>query len=306
MNPDQFTISETMLDVGNGHSLYVQDWGNKKAKTTFIFLHGGPGGGCSDSHKLYFNPEKNRVIFFDQRGSGQSTPYGELKHNKTSDQIKDIDKIAKLLKLKEFVLVGGSWGSTLALAYALENQRKVKAMVLRGLFTGSKAEVDALESGAIPKEFFPEVWQALVDRTPKKYQYNPASYHVPRVLSDNPSIALASAYAMSELEGSLISLDERHKAPSIEEFDPNPIKIEISYTSRLCYMPDNYILKNAHKLKMPVWLIQGRYDFVCPPITAYKLSLSIPSSSLIWTLAGHSGSDRDNLVAIQSAVASFA
>lgn len=305
MNPDQFTISETMLDVGNGHSLYVQDWGNKKAKTTFIFLHGGPGSGCSDSHKLYFNPDKNRVIFFDQRGSGQSLPYGELKHNKTKDLIGDINQIAKRFKLKEFVLVGGSWGSTLAMAYGLAEPKKVKAMVLRGLFTGSKREIDFLEKGSV-KDFYPEVWQAFLNHTPKKYHSDPTSFHIPRLLGDNPQIIFTSAYAMSLLQLSVMSLDDRHSSYLIDEFDPVPTRIEVSYSSKLCHMPDNYILKNAHKLTMPTFLIQGRYDMICRPVIAYELHNKMPNSSLIWTLAGHSGRDRANFEATQTAIASFA
>lgn len=120
MNPDKYTSREFFLEVGDGHELYVQDWGNKAAETPIFFLHGGPGGGLKDGHKQMFDPEKQHVIFHDQRGCGKSLPHGSLEHNTTADLVNDIEKIAQKLKLDTFILTGGSWGSTLALAYALK------------------------------------------------------------------------------------------------------------------------------------------------------------------------------------------
>lgn len=304
MNSDSHTISEEMLEVDKGHSLYVQEWGSKTAKTTFIFLHGGPGSGCHDGYKEYFNPQKNRVIFFDQRGAGKSTPSGLLSGNTTNDLINDINTIATKYQLENFVLVGGSWGSTLALAYALKWPTKVIALILRGIFTGSQSEIDVIDKGHF-KAFFPDVWQNLLDKTPPQQHDDPVAYHVLRALSDDPTAIRSSAYAMSELEGSLARLDDRVVPEDIETFSPESTRIELWYTSQRCFMPNNYILNNASKLTMPVWLIQGRYDAICPPITAYALSKSLPNNKLIWTLAGHSGNDRANFEATKIAIASF-
>jgi proline iminopeptidase len=304
MNSDTYTISETIINTDDGHSLYVQDWGNKKAATTFVFLHGGPGSGCDDGHKSFFNPHKNRVIFFDQRGTGKSTPYGSLESNTTADLIGDISQITTALDVKQFVIVGGSWGSTLALAYTLKEPSKVLGLVLRGIYTGSLDENNALEKGHF-RQFFPDVWQRFLDKTPTNHHKDPAAYHVERILGSDEDAIKESAYAMNELEVSVVKLDDRMSTEDILEFDPIPTKIEIHYTKNLCFMPDKYLLDNAYKIKTRTFLIQGRYDAVCPPITAYELHKKMPNSQLIWTLAGHSGSDRANYEATKTAIASF-
>lgn len=299
MNPDAYTINEKMMTVSGGHKLYVQTWGNPTAKTTFVFLHGGPGSGCKDRHKALFNPRKDKVVFFDQRGSGKSLPYGSLENNNTQALVDDIDLISDRLGLEKFVFVGGSWGSTLALTYGIHHPKKVTAMVLRGLFTGSQTEIDFLDKGHF-KSFYPEAWEAFLARTPKSHQQNPSAYHAQKALGKDKKAAKESAYAYSELESSLISLDDRHIAKDYQKFDPVGSKIEIHYLSNGCFIKDGYILKNAHQLTMPIWLVQGRYDAICPPTTAHQLSKAIPNSTLIWTIAGHSGDDRANLDTVKS------
>lgn len=304
MTPDKYTISEKMVTVGDGHSLYVHEWGTADATTVFLFLHGGPGSGCNDKHKQFFNPSTNRVIFFDQRGAGLSTPRGSLRNNTTTDQISDINTICTKYSLTNLVIVGGSWGSTLALAYTLDSPKRVRGLVLRGLFTGSKSEIDTVNNGRF-KDFFPDVWEKFLNRTPIAHRSDPSRFHISQALGNDKTKALESAFAMSELEASIAKLDDRHSEMNIEDFDPAATQIELSYINKLCYMPDNYILENAHKIQTPTWLIQGRYDAVCPPITAYKLSQRMPNSNLIWTNAGHSGSDRENYNATKAVIASF-
>lgn len=292
MTPDEYTIQEMFVEVGDGHTLYVHDWGNKTAKIPIIFLHGGPGGGVKDRYKATFDPTQQRVIFFDQRGSGKSLPHGSLEHNTTTDMVEDIEKIAKHLKLKQFILTGGSWGSCLALAYGLAYPERVKAMVLRGIFTGSQAEIDYLDKGHFATHF-PDVWDRYLDATPASHRDNPGAYHAKRMLGDDPQAALESAYAYGNVEGSLLSLDDRYTAPSKVDYDPTLSRLEMHYMANRCFLPDRFIMNNAHKLRMPIWLIQGRYDFVCPPVTAYELNEKLPNSQLIWTTAGHSN-DRPN------------
>lgn len=293
MTPDTYTLEETMIAVSDTHNLYAQSWGNKNAHTTYIFLHGGPGSGCSNGHKTYFDPKTQHVIFFDQRGCGRSTPYGSLEDNTTADLVGDVSVIADYFGVQEFVFVGGSWGSCLALAYAIENPKRVNAMVLRGIFTGSQTEIDFLDQGGF-RDFFPDVWQKFVAATPKDYRDNPAVYHRPRVLGDDPQAMAESSLAYAELEGALISLDDRFTPLDKENFDPMSTRIEVYYMENRCFMEDNFIFDNASKLTMPIWLIQGRYDAVCAPATAHKLHGILPNSKLIWTIAGHSGSDRGN------------
>jgi len=286
MNEDQYVISEKMLDVGDGHTLYIQEWGNPDAPNPVIFLHGGPGSQVKDKHKGAFDPKTQRVIFFDQRGCGKSTPYGSLDNNTTDKLIADITKIADIFSAKTFVLHGSSWGSTLALAYALAHPERVSALVIGGVFTGSKAEADWIDKGQF-KTFFPDVWQAYIDRTPAEHHANPSKYHFDKVVNGTPKEQKLSGYAYDCLEGGVIQLNDRFEAEAFEEYDPAGIRLEMHYLSNGCFLPDRYIFNNADKLTKPVHIVQGRYDMVCPPHTAYELHAKLPNSKLYWTLSGH-------------------
>jgi proline iminopeptidase len=286
MTPDEFTIQETFVEVGDGHTLYVHEWGSSKAKLPVLFVHGGPGGGCKDRHKQGFDPKLQRVIFFDQRGSGKSVPYGSLEHNTTKELVEDIEKIAKHLKLEQFVFSGSSWGVCLALAYALKYPKRIRAMVLAGIFTGSQAEIDWLDKGGF-RDFFPEVWQRYLDATPKAHHADPSAYHYKCALGKDEQGAKQSAYAHNNLEGGIMSLDDRFTPENFDDFDSTSTRIEMHYLGNRCFLPDRHLLDNAHKLTMPVWLVQGRYDFDCPPKTAYELHQKLPNSQLVWTVSNH-------------------
>ncbi len=290
MTPDEYTNQELMLDVGDGHTLYVHDWGNKKATQPIVFLHGGPGGGCSDRHKQRFDPTIHRVIFHDQRGSGRSTPYGELAHNTTENLVEDIEKIAQKLKLTSFVLTGGSWGSCLALAYAIKHPKRVSKLILTGIFAGTQTEIDWVDKGYF-ELFFPDVQQRFVEATPKTYQKDPMSYHAKHLFGKDPAKVTASAQAINNLQSAIMSLDDRHSPVGGDDYDPVPTQLETHYMQNACFLPDNYIMKHVSKITVPTWIVQGRYDMVCPPATAYELHQRIKGSRLIWTMAGH-GNDR--------------
>lgn len=292
MTPDNHTISERNLDVGSGHSLYIQEWGNKTGPA-ILYLHGGPGSGCRDSAKMLFNPDKHRVIFFDQRGCGKSTPYGSLADNNTDTLIEDINRIASEFGITEFSITGGSWGSCLALAYAIKNPERVRRMIIRGIFTGRASEIDFLDKGGVAG-FFPDVWEEFLRSVPEEHRDSPREFHMPNILGDDPAKAKQSAYAYSKLEGSVAMLDDRSAPESFDTFDPIPTTIESQYLVNRCFLEENYIFNNAHQLTMPVHFVQGRYDAVCPPSTAYELYKKLPDATLSWTLAGHSGSDRAN------------
>jgi proline iminopeptidase len=293
MNPDYYTLQELMLDVGDGHEIYIQDWGNKHAKTPVLFLHGGPGSGLSDSHKRHFNPLKHRVIFFDQRGSGKSTPYGDLEHNATQDLVKDIEKIADKLELNTFIISAASWGACLGLVYAIEHPERVSAMVLRGIFTGTKTELDWVKEGRY-RQFFPEVWAHVLENTPKEHRQRAGDYHFERILGDDKNAAAVSAITLQNAVGAIYALDDRFWPLSLrDEYDPNSMRIEAHYTVNNCFLPDNYIMEHAPSLQMPVYLIHGRYDMICPPITAWALDQKLPNSKLFWTMANHAN-DRSN------------
>lgn len=303
MTPDEFTILETFLDVGDGHQLYVQDWGNPHATTPIIYLHGGPGRGSKNRHRSRFNPYEQRVIFFDQRGCGRSLPYGSLENNTTDKLIDDIEKIASHLKIDNFSLTGNSWGTCLALAYALKYPHRVKTMALQGIFTGSQAEMDYMDEGGF-RTFFPDSWENYVNQTPESHRAHPTKYHFSRILGNDPLAARESAYIYENLEASLVSLDDRFTPGNPDEFDPNGIRIEAHYMSNGCFMDDRYILDNVHNLNMPIWLVQGRYDVICPPQTAYGVHKKALNSTLIWTVAGHAN-DRSSYDVMRTILATW-
>lgn len=293
MTPDNYTIEEFYLDVGNGHQIYVQDWGNKDAKTPIFFLHGGPGSGCNDGYKQNFDPKQQRVIFHDQRGSGKSIFTDLLAGNTTDSLVEDISKIAERLQIARFIFVGGSWGSCLALRYGIAHPEKVAGMVVRGIFTGAQDEIDWLEDGG-SKHFYPEIWERYLASVPENYRQNPSVYHFKMVAEGSPEEQKRSAYAHGSLEHALISLDDRFTPGDYETFNPNSALIEMHFLRNGCFMTDNLIFESAEKLVMPIWLVQGRYDMVCAPSVAYRLHKVLPNSQLAWTIAGHSGSNRSN------------
>jgi proline iminopeptidase len=286
MTPDNHTNQELMLDVGDGHTLYVHDWGKADASQVIFFLHGGPGGGCSDSHKHRFDPVRQRVIFHDQRGSGRSTPRGTLEHNTTAELVSDITKIAGKLDIEQFIITGISWGATLGLAYAIDQPQRVSALVLNGVFTGAQPDIDWINKGEF-RTFYPEVWERYSYTVPQKHQSDPSAYHFRRVFGDDAEAAKQSAYAYSCLEGAVLRLDDRFQPYDYDTFDPAETKVEMHYLANGCFLPDRHIYDNVAKLTMPIWLVQGRFDMVCPPSAAYELHRLLPRSELIWTVGGH-------------------
>jgi proline iminopeptidase len=275
LSKDGNTIAECRIKTADGHhKLYVQEWGNPGG-VPILFLHGGPGGGCDDGHKNYFDPKRHRVIFLDQRGSGNSQPYGSLKNNETKYLVEDIELVRKKLSIPSWHVEGASWGSTLALCYAIKHPDKIKSLVILGVFLGTQAEIDWLEKG-LYKNFYPEIYEQTRS---KKLRY------------DNKSDQLAYLKMFSPLLG----IDDRPKnLPPEDELDLESIKIELYYLNNNCFLPDNYILKNAGKITASATIIQGRYDMVCPPVSAYKLSRKLPDCKLHTTITGHLPSDRES------------
>ena len=285
MQEDEYTISQEMIKVDETHTLYSQLWGNKDSKP-IIVVNGGPGGASKDRYKGLYNPKNHLVLFFDQRGAGQSLPYGELKNNTTQQLADDITKLADHYGFDKFALLGGSWGSCLSLVYAIQNPDRVDELFLDGIFTGTKQEIDYVEYGGF-KTHYPDNWQEYQNSVPEEFRSDPARYHHPRILEGSNEESKESAFAHSALESNLLSLDNLGSGDDFEVFDLVPDKILTQYMVNNCFLEDGYILSNANKIKARVNLIQGRYDMVCPPITAFELNEALPDSQLIWTVAGH-------------------
>jgi len=285
------------LTVGDGHSLYYECWGNKSGKPV-LFLHGGPGTGFFEKDKRFFNPKVWNVIFFDQRGSGKSTPFGSIKNNTTQDLVEDVNRLLSFLKIEKIFLFGGSWGSSLALIYATQNLKKVTGMLLRGIWLCDKKSIEHYANGGI-KDHFPEVWERFEGMVPKNRRQNLVKFYFDQMISGDPKIREKYAYEYGIYEDSIVHLNydpqkiERtlKKAKYYHSLSP----LEAHYILNNCFIPEGYILNNASQLsKLPLSIIHGRYDFVCEPISAYVLHKKIKGSKLFFTTAGHSAGDPEN------------
>ncbi|OIO81492.1 prolyl aminopeptidase [Candidatus Pacearchaeota archaeon CG1_02_32_132] len=289
------TYKKAYLKVENGHELYYELSGNPKGKPV-IFLHGGPGGGFSERDKRFFNPKFN-MIHLDQRGSGKSKPLASLKNNTTPELVKDIKELLNFLKIKKVFLFGGSWGSTLALAYAIKYPETVAGMVLRGIYIPSKEENEYFTYEA--KDNFPEQWKELASLVPeeiiKKKQIE--KYYYKKIISAEKDIRekYVKAWARYEFSISKLNYSEKKvqrvmKEVKVEAFSA----IELHYLTNNCFMPKDYIMNNLHRIShIPTSIIHGRYDCVCRPLSAYKLHKKLHNSKLFFTIAGHSASEEE-------------
>lgn len=283
------------LKVSDGHKLYYELCGNPKGKPVLV-LHGGPGQGINSKMRRFFNPKIYKIILFDQRGSGKSKPFSSIKENTTQKLVQDINELLQELKIKKVFLFGGSWGSTLALVYGIKNPKKVVGMLLRGIFLSTKENIDFLYKGKI-KNHFPELWERFIKLVPKKYQKDSVSYYLKKMNSKNLKTKRKYIYEWNYYEGSLLKI--KYNKKEIEKKMKKKFKdkslsiIEAHYMKNNCFLPNNYILKNTEKLsKIPISIIHGRYDMVCPFINAYNLHKKLKNSTLhTIDLAGHTSSE---------------
>jgi len=287
MNRDEFTNQEAMINVGDGHELWAMDWGFKGAKTPIIYLHGGPGSCAKEWKKQLFNPRVHRVIFFDQRGCGKSTPYGSRENNTTQKLAEDITKIAEHFGIEKFILHGYSWGSCLGLYYAIEHPERLEALVIGGVFSGSRAEI--YEMFDMGKIFYPDLWDKVLADTPAGSRDDPIAYHLDKSLNGSAEEQKKSTYVMDYLESGLAKLDDRDTPDAYEEYGPASVQIEMSYMATNCFMPEDYLLENVSKISVPTYIVQGRYDLVCTPDFAYNISKLIPDCKLYFTISNHFG-----------------
>jgi proline iminopeptidase len=276
------------------HEIFYQTGGNPKGKPV-LYLHGGPGGGCSPHDFRYFNPHKFNIVLHDQRGAGKSKPYAEIRENTTENLVEDIEKLRKHLQLGRVILFGGSWGSTLALAYAEKYPQNVSGIVLRGVFTATRSEIDHYYHGGTAK-FFPEVYQELAASLdhPEKKDF-PAQL-LAKLTSTDPAIRDRYARAWLRYEGKiafLLKVEEKVEA-FLREYNPYAVALlENYYMANGCFLEEGQLLKNAGTLAdIPVVIVNGRYDMICPPNVAYDLHRLLSKSTLVIVPdAGHSASE---------------
>src|SRR3990167_1564683 len=289
MNRDEFTIAEHHFKTTDGlHTLYVHEWGNPHGKP-ILYVHGYPGDGCKEKNKLFFDPKKFRVIFLDQRGAGKSVPSGSIDNNTMQYLLEDIEMVRTKLKIDKWAITGESWGSTLSLCYAIKHPDRVSRLIIGAIWLGTDSEFDWLFGGGW-RDFFPDLWEQLLQNTPKRYHQNPGQYHLNNVFDPKSKTSNKSLFELSNVEFSLVHMDEKKVPLNIDEFDVNGMKVEMHYLKNSCFIDNDHIIANADKLTMPINIIQGRYDMVCTPKNAYKLHQSLPNSTLTWTLDGHASS----------------
>jgi proline iminopeptidase len=294
------------LQVSGIHNIFYQLGGNPNGKPV-MFLHGGPGGGCTPDNFRYFNPEKFHIVLHDQRGCGQSTPYGELKENNTRQLVEDVEKLRKHLNLGPVILFGGSWGTTLALAYGETYPQNVKGMILRGIFTASKREIDHYYHGGTAL-FFPEAYEKLTALVEHPGQQDLPAQLLEKLQSEDPAVREKYARAWARYESKVAFLEVPDQAIEffLKKWNPYAFALlESHYMANNCFLQESQLLQNIDKLQdIPIILINGRYDVICPPITAYRLHHKLPQSKLIIVeKAGHSsiepGIQRELILAVK-------
>ncbi len=278
------------LPVGDGHVIYWEQVGNPRGKPV-LFLHGGPGAGAGAVHRRFFDPAIWRVLIFDQRGAGRSTPLGGLVANTTPDLVADIEALRVFHNVERFILFGGSWGSTLALAYGQAHPERVAGMVLRGIFLGRPSEVDWFLHGIA--QFFPDAHAALLNFLPQAERGNLLGNYLKRLCDPNPDVHIPAARAWSVYEGSCSTLLPSFETVAAFAHDRTAIglaRIEAHYFAHRLFLPEGGLLAHMHRLnRVPAEIVQGRYDMICPPQTAFELAAAWPGARLTMVPdAGHS------------------
>jgi proline iminopeptidase len=283
------------LKVSEIHEIYYELCGNRDGKAVFV-LHGGPGGSCSPYMRRFCDPQKFLIVLHDQRGAGQSKPHAELRENTTQHLVEDIERLRQHLQLDEIILFGGSWGTTLALAYAEAYPEYVSGMVLRGVFTATKEEIDHFyHDGA--NRCFPDAYDKLISALP-----DPERRPLPQYLldliqngSEEDRARCSKAWAKYEIKMAVLEISDDWIDDHLEKNDPYVFALfENYYMANDCFLEEGQLLQNTDKIKdIQTFIVNGRYDLICPSITAYKLHKKLNNSTLVIAEgAGHWMGDR--------------
>jgi proline iminopeptidase len=297
------------LAVEAPHELYLEQCGNPQGLPV-LFLHGGPGAGCIAYHRRFFDPAVYRIILFDQRGAGKSRPHAELQGNTTPALVSDIEALRRHLGIEQWLVFGGSWGSTLGLVYAEAYPERVSGLILRGIFLCRPQDIHWFyQQGA--SRLFPEQWEYYLAPVAEAERHDMVSAYYRLLTSDDATIRLEAARAWSLWEGRTISLlpcAETELAFAEAQFALAMARIECHYFIHNSFLEPNQILNNAHRLaNIPGIIIHGRYDVVCPVDNAYSLSTVWPRAELqVIADAGHAASEPGIVDALVSATRDFA
>jgi proline iminopeptidase len=276
------------------HTLRVEECGNP-AGLPVVFLHGGPGAGLANYHRRFFDPARYRIVLFDQRGAGQSTPFADLTDNTTWHLVADIETIREQLGIERWVVFGGSWGSTLSLAYAQAHPERVLGLVLRGIFLSRPQEIRWFYEEGGASWIRPEKWQRYAAAIPPEERGEMMEAYWRRLTSDDEAVRLAAAQAWGAWEGGSITLEE---SPATEAAFGKPeialslARIEAHYFRHLCWLEPDQLLRDVAKIRhIPATIVHGRYDIICPPRSAVDLHNAWPEADFHIVLAGHAASE---------------
>jgi len=308
--PPRQPYNEGELKVSDLHTIHFEESGNPEGKP-IVLLHGGPGGGCPPFYRQYFDPEKWRLVMFDQRGCGQSKPHAELQENTTWDLVNDIEKLREYLNIHQWVVFGGSWGSTLSLAYSQTHPDRCKGLILRGIFMLRQKEIRWFyQEGA--SYIFPDAWEEYVKPIPINERDNLLTAYYQRLTSPDAQIRLEAARAWSIWEGSTSrlfpDLDLKQRF-GIDAFAEAFARIECHYFINKGFIdPEDKLLLNIDRIrKIPAVIVQGRYDVVCPMMSAWELHRAWPEAEFIVVAdAGHSMSEPGIRTCLMEATDKFA
>ena len=279
-----------MLPLDEVNTMYFEQSGNPNG-VPVLFLHGGPGAGASASHRQFFDPTFYRIIIFDQRGAGRSTPLGELRDNTTPHLIADIETLRQHMGIDRWIVFGGSWGSTLALAYAEHHPARTTALVLRGIFLCRQSEIDWFLYGI--KNLFPEAWHQFANHLPAHQRGNILDAYYDILTNPDPALHMPAARVWSIYEGSCSTLLPNPAV--VANFGSDRVALGLSrteahYFRHHMFLGDNFLLNNIGKIRhIPTTIVQGRYDAVCPIVSADDLARAFPEAEYhIIADAGHS------------------
>jgi proline iminopeptidase len=294
------------LPVSNNHRVYYEQCGNPGGKPV-LFLHGGPGSGCNPNQRRFFDPAHYRIVLLDQRGCGRSTPLGATAANTTDDLTGDIDQLRAHLSIARWLVFGGSWGSTLALAYASAHVDRVSGLILRGIFLSRQSELDWFLGQC--EQFHPEAWARLLEGIPEEEHDNPLDAYAKRIFSDDMNLSVPAATRWNEYESSIMTLlpGDGSGTPVTAEVQLARARVQIHYIKYQCFIGQRDLLEESKKLShIPTIIVQGRYDMVCPPITAWQLRQSMPHAEFHMIAdAGHSAMEPGTRAALVAATEQF-
>lgn len=298
------------LSVSDRHTLYYEQCGNPNGKPV-LFVHGGPGGGCGVAARSFFDPAAYRIILFDQRGCGRSTPHAELTDNTTWHLVSDIERLREYLGVDRWQVFGGSWGSTLALAYAETHPQRVTELVLRGIFTLRRAELEWFYQGRGSAWLYPDRWALFRDHIPIAERGDMMSAYYRRLTSNDPETRLAAARCWSTWEGATSHLMQNPDfiaTTAADDFALAFARIECHYFVHGGFFDcDDQLLRNVDAIRhIPAVIVHGRYDVICPFKNAWDLHEAWPEAELkIIQDAGHSAHEAGNTAALIAATDRF-